>query len=1112
MLDSEEELRMLLQQADQNLSSIRSNPVSGAFKRNRDDSSYRTELSFELNYGGVESSAMKPPKVFNSIDAGSLRAMYEDPNNDPRKEIERLLERTSLTSRAISKGEAWDDSNSSLDTDEESVRSEWKPTDQEDFTCIKFGSDYVLRGKLGRYLCANIIESASDDTVTGINSSRLPPSATFSLGAEGQGIGEALDCLNFVNVDKREDNGPVQYGMTVSIKAPAAKERLLGLREGTKLGFWRNLVGQGEKWQILKGLPSGRGVEEPSSRGSYARIGDTILLQTFKSDQLLSLYEGVHGIELRLVQKDRTGLGSELWQLEQFGSLPIPSWFNRPYLSGKFLVIPPAQRLPSLEVDVRAFPGSSGWEFPTPPPLNTLPLHVQHSLLVREVILVLSGVEGVYIRVAATPFNSNNKHNQDSLMDEKKSIGSRTRLGKKSIPSALKVSDVNLIIDVDGADRASANQVMALLPICHSAIRIREFIKQHSRYEYGYVSHALCSAIKVMIREFDVLVAQLEHLHVSNVLSLQKLTYLLQPSQSTLRVLEKLCLRLKDCIGGKLIDALYTVMLEQGDSKSRDLHWHLLSEASHPFLKTLSVWIFRGELLDPYKEFMIYEDTSVSKEALEEDFNAQYWDSRYTLREEHIPGIFSHFAFKALTAGKYLNVVRGCMGTGLLNNNHRNMFKSPFMSSSKDNQHPNGANVIDNIKLLDEKELFLSLEQAGSSDDVIGRAIEEAYQFSSRALLTLLENGHGLSSHLKSLSRFFLLEHGDFFIQFMDTAEEDLRKEVKDVTLSRIQSLLQLAVQTSTLANDPHKEDLTCLLASHNLIQHLHLIQSAGESGVSESYSGLLSQGLKGVEALTLDYKVGWPLSIVLSRRAITKYQLLSRLLYFSKHVERRVLSSWMDHQNTKDINVRNHLSLSYILRHRMLHFLQNFVYYMTLEVIGPRQHDMQRDMANARDMDEVMDLHERFLDVCLKECLLASQDLLKILTKIMTTCLLFADQMKKFSLSDYSNSHESASSTSFKNDMKSNRSSSNSIGRAPSLDDAHEMRQRRLMEHAMHVEQETSHEPFQRMLSKFSDSFDSQLKEFLSKLWMDSNRHHAQLSNLCVRLDYNGFYSSQFS
>jgi gamma-tubulin complex component 2 len=84
------------------------------------------------------------------------------------------------------------------------------------------------------------------------------------------------------------------------------------------------------------------------------------------------------------------------------------------------------------------------------------------------------------------------------------------------------------------------------------------------------------------------------------------------------------------------------------------------------------------------------------------------------------------------------------------------------------------------------------------------------------------------------------------------------------------------------------------------------------------------TQGLKGVEALTLDYRVGWPVSLVLSRRAITKYQLLSRLLYFSKHVELRVLSSWQDHQTSRGLkDTRAAMGASYCLRHRMLHFLQ---------------------------------------------------------------------------------------------------------------------------------------------------------------------------------------------
>ena len=91
-----------------------------------------------------------------------------------------------------------------------------------------------------------------------------------------------------------------------------------------------------------------------------------------------------------------------------------------------------------------------------------------------------------------------------------------------------------------------------------------------------------------------MLVAQIEHVHISTVLTIQQLTFMLQPSQVTLRVLEKLCLRLKNCIGGQLLDQLYTLMLEQGDVKSYKLHWHLLTKAFEPFLKMLSSWLFRS--------------------------------------------------------------------------------------------------------------------------------------------------------------------------------------------------------------------------------------------------------------------------------------------------------------------------------------------------------------------------------------------------------------------------------------------------------------------------------------------------------------------------------------
>ena len=220
----------------------------------------------------------------------------------------------------------------------------------------------------------------------------------------------------------------------------------------------------------------------------------------------------------------------------------------------------------------------------------------------------------------------------------------------------------------------------------------------------------------------------------------------------------------------------------------------------------------------------------------------------------------------------------------------------------------------------------------------------------------------------------------------------------------------------------------------------------------------------------------------------------MNRLLFFSKHVELRVLTSWYHDQSTKHLDVRRMMSSSYCLRHRMLHFLQNFTYYMTLEVISPRAHEMHGEMEEATDMDQVIDLHERFLDACLKECLLASQDLLKILTKLMTTCLLFADQMKRF----------------FDENLLSSEQTKLNIP-ASTMADQHKQRREKANLQSEFINREASHESYQRTLSKFSTTFDTQLAEFLSKLWTASNRHHPQLSNLCVRLDYNAFYSREF-
>lgn len=47
----------------------------------------------------------------------------------------------------------------------------------------------------------------------------------------------------------------------------------------------------------------------------------------------------------------------------------------------------------------------------------------------------------------------------------------------------------------------------------------------------------------------------------------------------------------------------------------------------------------------------------------------------------------------------------------------------------------------------------------------------------------------------------------------------------------------------------------------------------------------------------------------------------------------------------------------------------------------------------------------------------------------------------------------------------------------------------------------------YQKMIERFIQVFDSQISDFMKQLMADSHTHyHSHLSNLCTRLDFNGF------
>jgi gamma-tubulin complex component 2 len=68
-----------------------------------------------------------------------------------------------------------------------------------------------------------------------------------------------------------------------------------------------------------------------------------------------------------------------------------------------------------------------------------------------------------------------------------------------------------------------------ILPICSHYSLIIRFLEEKSNFKYGLVNHALCAAIRELIKNHYVFICQLENIHRNNGLSLQKLWYFVNP-------------------------------------------------------------------------------------------------------------------------------------------------------------------------------------------------------------------------------------------------------------------------------------------------------------------------------------------------------------------------------------------------------------------------------------------------------------------------------------------------------------------------------------------------------------------------------------------------------
>lgn len=105
--------------------------------------------------------------------------------------------------------------------------------------------------------------------------------------------------------------------------------------------------------------------------------------------------------------------------------------------------------------------GNSDLDLQAAPPLNSLSTSTQECVLIRDLLSVLSGMDGQYIRVAlggGGVAHGGAGHTNTSSSSGKTRVASSTGANA----DAPKLADASLIIDTDTADRSTASQVHLL--------------------------------------------------------------------------------------------------------------------------------------------------------------------------------------------------------------------------------------------------------------------------------------------------------------------------------------------------------------------------------------------------------------------------------------------------------------------------------------------------------------------------------------------------------------------------------------------------------------------------------------------------------------------------
>ncbi|GAC72826.1 gamma-tubulin complex, DGRIP91/SPC98 component [Moesziomyces antarcticus T-34] len=428
----------------------------------------------------------------------------------------------------------------------------------------------------------------------------------------------------------------------------------------------------------------------------------------------------------------------------------------------------------------------------------------------------------------------------------------------------------------------------------------------------------------------------------------------------------------QDAHGGSLVSLIHSYTFN-GDPFIRRFTSSLLDEVSKPFFHSLSLWIYEGELQDPFREFFVElnddpraagqsrsnagaaEGDLPSFSDLEGDA-ASLWQNKFLFRSEMLPSFLQEsFGRKIFSTGKSLNFIRQSCGDG------------DWVAT----RHTvSGAAAV--LRYTD----LPGLEST----------IERAFTSASKRLLDIFLDRFRLLEHLRALKDYLMLARGDFVDLLMSSLGPSLSRPANSLFRHNLTASLETAIRGSNAQYDDAE-----------ILRRL-------DARILE-----FSTGDTGWETFTLEYKLDSPVNTVLDSQAMVGYQTIFTHLWKIKRVELALNTSWLRLHETGTTlcrikrgtgggavsDLRRESQRTMLMLSEMVHFIRQMQGFAQLEVIEYSWNDLLHFFSRRQgDLDELISSHRAYLNALIGKVLLrggkrGSQDYLAGELRAQFDCIL---------------------------------------------------------------------------------------------------------------------------